>query len=110
MVFFARKGQSVPLSHSPSDYLPGEIVTWQLPNGEPHIGIVSDTLADGGRYQMIHNIGAGAQCEDCLFAFKITGHYRYPVSGPLRDNSDGSLRSGSNEMIQTTIPPETSIR
>ena len=63
-----------------SDYLPGDIVTWQLPSGVPHIGIVSDTPAEGDRYQMIHNIGAGTQCEDCLFAFKITGHYRYLVS------------------------------
>ena len=81
MVFFARKGQSLPVSQSASDYLPGDIVTWQLPSGVPHIGIVSDVLAEGARYQMIHNIGAGTQCEDCLFAFKITGHYRYPVSG-----------------------------
>jgi uncharacterized protein YijF (DUF1287 family) len=81
MVFFARKGQSLPVSQSASDYLPGDIVTWQLPSGVPHIGIVSDTLAEGARYQMIHNIGAGTQCEDCLFAFKIKGHYRYPASG-----------------------------
>jgi uncharacterized protein len=81
MVFFARKGQALPLSQSAADYLPGDIVSWQLPSGVPHIGIVSDTPAEGARYQMIHNIGAGTQCEDCLFEFKITGHYRYPVSG-----------------------------
>ncbi|HEX6565453.1 MAG TPA: DUF1287 domain-containing protein [Chthoniobacterales bacterium] len=80
MVFFARKGQSLPVSRSASDYLPGDIVTWQLPGGVPHIGIVSDTLVDESRYQMIHNIGAGTQCEDCLFRFKVTGHYRYLVS------------------------------
>jgi uncharacterized protein len=81
MVFFARKGQTLPVSQSGSDYRPGDIVTWQLPSGVPHIGLVSDTPADGERYQMIHNIGAGTQCEDCLFEFKVTGHYRYPVSG-----------------------------
>lgn len=79
VVFFARKGQTLPVSQSPSDYLPGDIVTWQLPSGVPHIGLVSDTLAESVRYKMIHNIGAGAQCEDCLFEFKITGHYRYPA-------------------------------
>jgi uncharacterized protein YijF (DUF1287 family) len=77
----ARKGQALPLSQSASDYLSGDIVTWQLPSGVPHIGIVSNTPVEGARYQMIHNIGAGTQCEDCLFEFKITGHYRYPVSG-----------------------------
>jgi uncharacterized protein len=80
MVFFTRKGQSLSVSQSASDYLAGDIVTWQLSSGVPHIGIVSDVLAEGARYQMIHNIGTGTQCEDCLFAFKITGHYRYPAS------------------------------
>jgi uncharacterized protein YijF (DUF1287 family) len=80
MVFLARKGQALPLSQSAADYQPGDIVTWQLPSGVPHIGIVSNTPVEGARYQMIHNIGAGTQCEDCLFEFKITGHYWYPVS------------------------------
>jgi uncharacterized protein YijF (DUF1287 family) len=26
---------------------------------------------------IIHNIGAGAQVEDILFGYEITGHYRY---------------------------------
>jgi uncharacterized protein YijF (DUF1287 family) len=26
---------------------------------------------------VIHNIGAGAHMEDCLFDFEIIGHYRY---------------------------------
>lgn len=30
-----------------------------------------------GRSLIIHNIGAGAQQEDVLFAWKILGHYRY---------------------------------
>jgi uncharacterized protein YijF (DUF1287 family) len=30
-----------------------------------------------GRYSIIHNIGSGAKTEDCLFNWKITGHYRY---------------------------------
>jgi hypothetical protein len=81
-VFFRRKGQALQVSKDPTDYSPGDIVTWQLPTGVPHIGIVSDTLAADKRHQMIHNIGAGAQCEDCLFAFKITGHYRYPKPEP----------------------------
>ena len=42
----------------------------------PHIGIVSDRSTDG-RPLLVHNIGAGAKVEDILFAFTITGHYRY---------------------------------
>ncbi len=75
-VFFARQGQSLPVSKDPSDYRPGDLVTWRLPDGHPHIGLVSDRSADG-RPLLVHNIGAGAKVEDILFAFTITGHYRY---------------------------------
>jgi uncharacterized protein YijF (DUF1287 family) len=75
-VFFARQGQSLPVSKDPSDYRPGDLVTWRLPDGHPHIGLVSDRSADG-RPLLVHNIGAGAKVEDILFTFTITGHYRY---------------------------------
>jgi uncharacterized protein YijF (DUF1287 family) len=75
-VFFARHGQSLPVSKDAADYKPGDIVAWKLPDGRPHIGLVSDRSADG-RPLVVHNIGAGAQVEDILFAFTITGHYRY---------------------------------
>jgi uncharacterized protein YijF (DUF1287 family) len=75
-VFFARNGQSLPISKDASDYRPGDLVTWRLPDGHPHIGLVSDRSADG-RPLLVHNIGAGARVEDILFAFTITGHYRY---------------------------------
>jgi len=58
--------------------LPGDLVTWDLGGGVPHIGIVVDRKsADSGRYMIVHNIGAGPQLEDVLFNWKITGHYRY---------------------------------
>jgi uncharacterized protein len=75
-VFFGRHGQSLPISKEASDYRPGDIVTLRLPDGRPHIGLVSDRSTDG-RPLLVHNIGAGAQVEDVLFAFTITGHYRY---------------------------------
>jgi uncharacterized protein YijF (DUF1287 family) len=75
-VFFARNGQSLPVTREAADYRPGDLVTWRLADGRPHIGLVSDRSADG-RPLMVHNIGAGAQVEDILFAFAITGHYRY---------------------------------
>jgi hypothetical protein len=34
---------------------------------------------------VIHNIGAGTRMEDRLFAYPITGHYRYPAA--RQDNS-----------------------
>jgi uncharacterized protein YijF (DUF1287 family) len=75
-VFFGRHGQSLPISKEASDYRPGDIVTLRLPDGRPHIGLVSDRSTDG-RPLLVHNIGAGAQVEDMLFTFTITGHYRY---------------------------------
>lgn len=76
--FFSRKGLSLIVSQNAVDYLPGDIVSWQLDNGLTHIGMVSKTKTQNKkRYLMVHNIGAGQVFEDCLFSFKITGHYRY---------------------------------
>ncbi len=75
-VFFARKGKSLPITENAADYLPGDIVTWDLDGGLTHIGIVVSQRF-GNRYGIVHNIGAGPKLEDVLFAWKITGHYRY---------------------------------
>lgn len=45
MVFFSRKGESKPITQNAADYVAGDIVTWQLDNGRPHIGIVTDEIA-----------------------------------------------------------------
>lgn len=72
---FARAGAE--LEPVGNDYLPGDIVSWRLPGNQPHIGIVSDRLGDDGvRPLILHNIGGGAQEEDMMNAFPITGHYR----------------------------------
>lgn len=77
-VFFRRKGETLRVSTRASDYSPGDLVTWDLGGGVPHIGIVVDRRAPGSdRYMVVHNIGAGPQMEDVLFSWKITGHYRY---------------------------------
>ena len=78
--FFERARAKVPGAGAASAYLPGDVVTWMLPGNLPHIGIVSDRrAADTGRPLVIHNIGAGPKEEDMLFAYPITGHYRYRV-------------------------------
>lgn len=75
--FFTRHGQSLRVSQSDASlYAPGDIVTWRLPSGVPHIGLVTGERRDG-RPLIVHNIGAGTQIEDGLFAFTITGHYRF---------------------------------
>ena len=73
---FARIGAEVPLDDGPVPYLPGDIITWKLPGNLDHIGIVSDRRTDQGTPLILHNIGRGAQEEDILFAYPMTGHYR----------------------------------
>jgi len=78
MTFFSRHGIVKKISSEPNDYLPGDIVCWTLSGGMTHIGIVvKQKSADKQRYLIVHNIGAGQVIEDCLFSFKIIGHYRY---------------------------------
>jgi uncharacterized protein YijF (DUF1287 family) len=76
--FFRRKGAELPITNNPDDYLPGDIVTWVIPGNLPHIGIVvKEQSEDGTRPLIVHNIGRGPRLEDILFAYPITGHYRY---------------------------------
>ena len=78
MTWFDRQGKAQPVTKDAKDYLPGDVVSWQLDNGLPHIGMVSKIKVEGSdRYAIVHNIGLGARIEDVLFAWKITGHYRY---------------------------------
>jgi uncharacterized protein YijF (DUF1287 family) len=81
--FFRRHGATLPTASDPRLYDAGDIVTWRLPGGLPHIGIVSTRPASqaGTRPLVIHNIGAGVQEEDVLFTYSITGHFRYPLFG-----------------------------
>lgn len=78
MVYFDRKGKTRPTTSNPEEYLPGDIVAWDLGNGVDHIGIVVNQWSESSqRHLVVHNIGRGARCEDVLFNWKITGHYRY---------------------------------
>jgi uncharacterized protein YijF (DUF1287 family) len=76
--FFKRHGKGLPLGFDPKQFLPGDIVTWRLPSGLPHIGLVSSEKSPTGVPLIIHNIGDGTKLEDRLFAYPLTGHYRYP--------------------------------
>lgn len=76
--YFNRKGYAVKSTHQPHEFKAGDIVTWDLPKGLVHIGIVSDKKSATGTPLIIHNIGSGTKEENILFKFKITGHYRLP--------------------------------
>jgi uncharacterized protein YijF (DUF1287 family) len=78
MKYFSRVGQEKSISGNPEDYLPGDLVCWDLGGGIAHIGIVSALRSDDGeRPLIVHNIGAGQELADCLFSYTIIGHYRY---------------------------------
>jgi len=78
MVFFSRKGETLAITQRAEDYEPGDLVTWDLGGGVPHVGIVVDQKsATSGRFLIEHNIGQGPKMEDILFNWKISGHYRY---------------------------------
>ena len=78
MTFFERKEAGKSISKNAKDYLPGDIVCWNLGGAITHIGIVvNKRSADGKRNMIVHNIGSGQVLEDCLFNYKIIGHYRY---------------------------------
>jgi uncharacterized protein YijF (DUF1287 family) len=75
-VWLRRQGAALGASDDPADYQPGDIVSWRLPGGLPHIGIVSDRRVDG-RPLILHNIGAGTREEDILFAYPIEARFRW---------------------------------
>jgi uncharacterized protein YijF (DUF1287 family) len=80
MTFFKRAGFALPLSRAAADYLPGDIVAWDLGRGILHIGIVADLGSAAGTPLVVHNIGSGAREEDILFRFTVIGHYRLPAA------------------------------
>jgi uncharacterized protein YijF (DUF1287 family) len=78
MTFFSRQGKSIRVTQAAKEYLPGDVVTWDLGGGTTHIGIVVNKIsADNQRYMIVHNIGSGQELADCLFSYRITGHYRF---------------------------------
>lgn len=78
MKYFERFGTEKAITSRAADYLPGDIVCWNLGGGITHIGIlIRNSSHTGSRPLVVHNIGGGQVVEDCLFDFRIIGHYIY---------------------------------
>jgi len=77
--YFTRKAKSLATMGGSETFLPGDIITWDLGGGYDHIGMVTNVwYKPSQRYLIVHNIGNnGTHMDDSLFAWKITGHYRY---------------------------------
>jgi uncharacterized protein YijF (DUF1287 family) len=91
--FFKRQGMTLPSSADPADYLPADIVTYASGRHFTHIAIIVPA-PDGSRVPwIIHNSGQGPQCENRLFDYPITGHFRFQPSN-----------------IQRVFPAKTSLK
>jgi uncharacterized protein YijF (DUF1287 family) len=89
--FFARHDAELKVTKDRADYLPGDLVAWDL-NGKSlwHIGIVVEKPGVAGSRWIVHNIGNGPQVQDCLFDWTIIGHYRYaPPEASVKEGSGG---------------------
>ncbi len=100
--FFARHGQSLPITNNPNHFQPGDVVTWQLGPGQGHVGIVVNQRSkqDPRRHLIVHNIAEGPKMEDVLFRFRMSGHYRY--NGKMRQYNPTYL--AKNNQTQHSIP------
>lgn len=80
MKFFSRHGTELSITQNAVDYKSGDIVCWNLHGGITHIGLVVNKKSrDGKKNLIVHNIGGGQVLADCLFTYRIIGHYRYGV-------------------------------
>jgi|UniRef100_UPI0037842865 uncharacterized protein YijF (DUF1287 family) len=82
--FFKRRGASLPVTQNAADYKPGDLITCTVPPHLPHIAIVVPAPDGGTTPWIVHNIGQGPKCENRLFEFPLTGHYRFHPSATSR--------------------------
>jgi uncharacterized protein YijF (DUF1287 family) len=76
--WFRRQGKALRPGLDAKNYTAGDVVSWRLETGQPHIGLVTDRRSrDGRRPLILHNIGDGARVEDVLFQWRPIGHFRY---------------------------------
>jgi uncharacterized protein YijF (DUF1287 family) len=102
LVFFSRYVRALPTAtdgSAASTWQPGDLVYWRIPGGPLHCGVLSDVYDGRGMPLVIHNMGQARE-EDCLTAWPIVAHFRYPPESP------GSRRSGPAPAAGTpdTVP------
>jgi uncharacterized protein YijF (DUF1287 family) len=71
-----RHGATLPIPTDASGWRPGDIFTSLVDGRGTHIGLVFDRSGPKGPL-LIHNIGAGTREENGLYAWPITGRYRW---------------------------------
>lgn len=81
-IFFKRRGASLSVTQNAPDYRAGDLITCTVAGRLPHIAIVVPAPDGGTTPWIVHNIGQGPKCENRLFEFPLTGHYRFHPAGP----------------------------
>lgn len=62
--YLSRKGKSLTTTSGSENFLPGDVVTWDLGGGVDHVGLVVNVWSKPTqRYLIVHNIGAGTLME-----------------------------------------------
>lgn len=125
--FFAKYGETLPITEFAEDYKPGDIVTYYRPqnrHSRSHIAIVSDVYAASGRPMIIHNRGWGPQQEDALFVDEITGRFRFNgaklppapavpavAEEPVKSKPAGQpARARGGGTVKTSLAPSSGAR
>lgn len=80
--FFKRRGASLSVTQNAAVYRPGDLITCTVAGRLPRIAIVVPAPDGGTTPWIVHNIGQGPKCENRLFEFPLTGHYRFHPAGP----------------------------
>ena len=76
MTWFDRQGKARPVTKDAKDYLPGDVVAWQLDNGLPHIGMVSKIKVEGTGATPWSTTSASARGLKTRCSCENHGHYR----------------------------------
>ena len=75
--FFTQQGAKVPATSVKRVYQAGDVLSWVLPGGLTHMGIVVAPATETRPAQIVHNIGLGPQQSNLPTGWRLTGQYRY---------------------------------
>jgi len=75
--FFTRQEAKIVTTGAKRVYQAGDVLSWILPGGLTHMGIVIAPATETSPAQIVHNIGLGPQQSDLPTGWRLTGQYRY---------------------------------
>ena len=89
VTFFKGQEAALPVTDLAADYLPGDLVYWNVPKYgggvTPHMGVVTAVKTSQGEPMIVHHLSGKPLLENVLFAWPVKGHFRYQVAKGERD-------------------------